>query len=69
MIMKTDTNGNVTLTYDGSTTLRYDDSVTKATIGTVWDSVATTSSVKSAIEEITKKPEVRVDQRSALNIG
>lgn len=68
MIMKTDTNGNVTLTYDGSTTLCYDDLVSKATIGTVWDSVATTNSVKSAIEEITKKPEVRPEQRSALEV-
>lgn len=66
MIMKAEANGNITLTYDGNTTLRYDDSVSKATIGTVWDSVATTSSVKSVIEEITKKPEVRIDQRSSL---
>jgi hypothetical protein len=39
------------------------------TTGSVWDSFATVNTVESAIDKLTKKPEVRVDQRSSLNIG
>lgn len=59
MTMKTETNGSVTLTYDGNSSLQW---------ATVDSSVCTKSSIMSAIEEITKKPEVRVDQRSSLEI-
>lgn len=41
---------------------------TNASIGVCADYV-TADNVASTIKEITKKPEVRVDQRSALNIG
>ena len=39
------------------------------TTGSVWDSFATVNTVESTINKLTKKPEVRVDQRSSLNIG
>ena len=49
---------------DGSYTLNYDK------VDSDWvSSYATTSSVSSIVNEITKRPEVRVDQRSSLNIG
>lgn len=59
MIMKANTNGNVTLTYDGSNAISYAD---------LCNSVCTQASIQSAIEEITKKPAVRVEQRSSLEI-
>ena len=58
--MKANTDGTVTLTYDGSSSVQW---------ASVSNSVCDTqSSIMSAIEEITKKPEVRVDQRSSLEI-
>ena len=42
--------------------------VVRDAIDTVYSTVATTGYVSSALEKITKKPEVRVDQRSALEI-
>lgn len=38
------------------------------TYDTAWNTVATMDSVKSVIDEITKKPEVRPEQRSALEV-
>jgi hypothetical protein len=56
MTLKTNLDGNYTLSYDK--------------VDSDWvSSYATTSSVSSIVNEITKKPEVRVDQRSSLNIG
>ena len=65
MIMKTDTKGNVTLTYDGSY------GVTNATISgyTISSSDSEIHTLKSTIEEMTKKPEVRIEQRSSLKVG
>lgn len=63
MIMKTEENGSVTLKYDGS----WADLMTDIKAYAVCDS--TTSSIKSTIEEVTKKPEVRADQRSTLKVG
>lgn len=39
------------------------------TTGNVWDSLATVNTAESTIDKLTKKPEVRLDQRSSLNIG
>ena len=70
MIMKTDTKGNVTLTYDGSSNLTVDNSISSnCATGYAWSSAVTTDSVKSLIEEMNRKPEVRVDQRSSLKVG
>ena len=56
MTLKTNLDGGYTLSYDK--------------VDSDWvSSYATTSSVSSIVNEITKKPEVRVDQRSSLNIG
>jgi Skp family chaperone for outer membrane proteins len=71
MTLKTDTHGNYTLVDDGNSNLTVSNVIsTKATLGTYnnWNSVATTSSISSVIEEITKKPEVRPEQRSSLEI-
>lgn len=63
MILNTDTNGNASLSFDG---VSYSDClntvasnyVTKGSIGTL----------QSTIEELTRKPEVRPDQRSSLEV-
>lgn len=71
MILKANSDGTHTLVYDGESGITIGNTVsTKATIGTYddWSSVATTASISSVIEEITKKPEVRAEQRSALEI-
>lgn len=65
MIVKTETDGAVTLKYDGTYGITADYVSSYAYDG-VSNSVCT---VKSAIEEMTKKPEVRVEQRSALEIS
>ena len=66
MTIKQEANGTYTLKCDDAPSSMIANYVTTDTYGTAWDSVATASSVKSAIEEITKKPEVRVEQRSSL---
>ena len=74
MILRTDTNGNYTLVDDGNSNLTVSNALSsnKATIGvcnTGWDTVTTINSLGSTVEKLTKKPEVRPEQRSALNIG
>lgn len=64
MTLKTDTNGNISLNRDG---VGYD------CLNTVASNYATegyfiSSTLQSTMEEITRKPEVRVDQRSSLEI-
>lgn len=70
MTLKTDTHGGYTLTADDISKLTIDNTYIKGTIGVCndWNSVATTASISSIIEEITKKPEVRPEQRSAIEI-
>lgn len=64
MTLKTDTNGNASLSFDS---ISYSDG-----LNTVVSNYVTTgssiSTLQSTIEEITKKPEVRVDQRSSLEV-
>ena len=59
MMMKANNDGSLTLTYDGS---RYD------TYNTVSSLSATINTLESTIQGTTKKPEVRPEQRSALEI-
>lgn len=66
MTLKFDSDGTPRLIDDDALNVK---TISVGTTGNVWDSVATTSSVSSIVNEITKKPEVRVDQRSSLNIG
>ena len=80
MILKANVDGNVTFIDDGSEKLTYGGLVAdtaisnavsnKATVDTYdnWKSVATANYVSSAIDQIAKKPEVRVEQRSALEV-
>ena len=71
MIIKQEASGTYTLVDDGKSECTISNAISgKATIGTYngWISAATTNSVTSVIEEITKKPEVRVDQRSSLEV-
>lgn len=71
MILKQEANGSATLIYDGNSKLTYDSSASNAAIGTcnsAWDSLVTIDSLESTVEKLTKKPEVRVDQRSSLEI-
>lgn len=68
MNLKANVNGTYTVVDDGKSEYTISNAVSgKTTIGTYddWHSVATVSSV---IEEITKKPEVRAEQRSSLEI-
>lgn len=68
MNLKANVNGTYTLVDDGKSEHTIINVVSdKTTIGTYddWQSAATASSV---IEEITKKPEVRAEQRSSLEI-
>ena len=64
MNLKANNDGSISVTYDGC------DSLTGS--WSVYDAVTTVSSsqctIKSVVEELTKKPEVRVDQRSSLEI-
>lgn len=66
--MKIQANENGTMSFSLN---QADGIATKATIdtcNTAWSTVSTIGSLQSAVDELTKKPEVRVDQRSALNI-
>jgi len=67
MIVKTDKDGNATLTYDGSSAITCSNSV-YSTIDNICGTVVTSDYVTSAINEATKKPEVRTEQRSSLEI-
>ena len=64
MIMKANTDGSVTLTYDGSSGV-ISNYVSSFDIG----SVSKVDTLESTIKELTKKPEVRVDQRSSLEVS
>ena len=66
MIMKAEKDGSFTLTYDNAHVGVIADSMS---YNNACSSAYTMSSIKSTIGEITKKPEVRADQRSSLNIG
>ena len=68
MTIKQEANGTCTLKCDDAPSGMLANYVTTGTYDTAWDSVVTASSVRSAIEEITKKPEVRPKQRSSLEI-
>lgn len=72
MILKANTDDTCTLINDGASNLTASNVISgKVTIGTCdnsWASIATASPVISVIEEITKKPEVRPEQRSALGV-
>lgn len=68
MTIKQEANGTYTLKCDDAPSGMLANYVTTGTYDTAWDSVTTVSSVRSAIEEITKKPEVRPEQRSSLEI-
>ena len=59
MTIKANENGAITLTYDGSSSIGYVNEI---------NSAYASSSISNVIEEITKKPEVRVDQKSSLEI-
>ena len=59
MTIKANENGTMTLTYDGSSSIGYVNAI---------NSAYASSSISNVIEEITKKPEVRVDQKSSLEI-
>ena len=62
---------NLKANANGTYTLTADDNYIKGTIGvcdTVWDTVGTVSSIQSTVEKLTKKPEVRPEQRSSLEI-
>lgn len=59
MNIKANENGAITLTYDGSSSIGYANAI---------NSAYASSSISNVIEEITKKPEVRADQKSSLEI-
>ena len=68
MTIKQEANGTYTLSCDSTSSGVISNYVSTGTYDTAWGSVATKDSVMSAIEEITKKPEVRVEQRSSLEV-
>lgn len=71
MIIRGNVDGTCSVIDDGKIGCTIDNTLaTKATIGICndWTSVATSDSISAAIKEATKKPEVRVDQRSALEV-
>lgn len=66
MIMKAETNGNVTLIHDGYDKLTVD----KGVYGVCnYASSSTVATLESTIQEMTRKPEVRAEQRSSLKVG
>lgn len=69
MTMKQEANDTYTLNCKSVSSGVMANYVTAGTYSTAYDSVATVGSVRSVIEEITKKPEVRVEQRSSLKVG
>ena len=72
MIIRANLDGTHSVIDDGKIECTIDGTVaTKATIDTysTYDVVSRTNSISSVIEEITKKPEVRAEQRSALEIN
>ena len=71
MIMKAETDGSIMLTYDGAsgvTSNCISDVISNCVSGYAIGSVSKADTLESIIQDITKKPEVRVDQRSTLEI-
>lgn len=71
MTITTNDNGTISMTYDGSTALSYANTLNRviATDGVgLKSNVSVLDTLESKIDIITNKPEVRVDQRSALAI-
>ena len=69
MSLKANENGTYTLVHDGEHSITLSNAISnKATIG-AYDGCYAVSTVSSVLEEITKKPEVRLEQRSALEIN
>lgn len=64
MIMKAETDGSVTFTYDGSSGV-----LANYISGYGISSESTVNTLESTIKEMTKKPEVRTEQRSSLEIS
>lgn len=70
MNIKANANGTYTLVHDGTSGITVNDvKCTSGTIGTYDSYCSSVSTVSSVLEEITKKPEVRVEQRSALEVN
>ena len=61
MMLKANRDGTISLTYEGTT---LDGVLNSMTVG----STGTISTLEDTVRELTKKPEVRVDQRSSLEI-
>lgn len=61
MMLKANRDGTTSLTYEGTTLDGVLNSMTVGSIGTI-------STLEDTVRELTKKPEVRVDQRSSLEI-
>lgn len=70
MILKANANGNYELICDDKSGLVIDNALSSKTVSAydTWNTVATVDSVRSAIEEITKKAEVRAEQRSSIEV-
>ena len=71
MNLTANANGTYTFVDDGKSEFTVSTGVSSGvTIGTYdnWKGVATANYVSSKLDEITKKPEVRVDQRSSLEV-
>lgn len=69
MIMKAEANGNYTLIDDGNYGLSISNALSsKAAISVCDTACSTVDTIQSTIEKITKKPEVRTDQRSSLEV-
>lgn len=70
MIMKAEKDGSLTLTYDDTCSgVLANNIVGYGVCGTISDSVSKVDTLESTIKEMTKKPEVRVEQRSSLEIS
>lgn len=63
MIMKADANDSITLTWDGTSGV-ISNCISSCAIG----AVSKVDTLESIVQDMTKKPEVRVDQRSTLEI-
>lgn len=63
----TNKDGTVTVKYDGNNYIGVSNSIQSNAFDTI-STIATAKCVSSVLDEITKKPEVRADQRSSLKI-
>lgn len=64
MIMKAETDSSITLTYDGTSGV-----ISNCISGYGISSASRVDTLESTIKEMTKKPEVRIEQRSSLEVG